>query len=224
MNIACIIPARGGSKGIPHKNIKDFCGRPLIQWSILQALEVGGIEPYVSTDDRAIAEKALEAGAKIIERPPELSTDNCPLEPVLLHASDLIDKNVETILLLQPTSPLRHSCDIENAIEIYKLGCYQSVFSASIEEDICLWKETSHGLDSFTYDFENRGRRQERSPYFLENGSIYVFDKKNLYKDNRLGGKIGYVEMPRWKSFEIDNMEDWRICEFFMREMILEQK
>lgn len=224
MSTICIIPARGGSKGIPQKNIKSFCGKPLIYWSIKQAMSLKYIDVYVSTEDNKIAEIGTQCGATIINRPQELAEDNTPLEPVLLHAINKI-KNVENIILLQPTSPLRTSADILEALEKFKKESLDSLFSACILEDICLWKKNNEGfLNSFTYDYNNRGRRQDRDPYYLENGSIYIFKSMNIHRGNRLYGNIGIFEMPYWKSFELDNKEDWEMCELFMSKFIFKEK
>jgi N-acylneuraminate cytidylyltransferase len=225
MKIVCIIPARGGSKGIPRKNILDFCGKPLIAWSIEQALESQYIDKvYVSTDDKKIAEISKKYGAEIIQRPSELSTDTASSEEALLHALSIIEKQtkVDAVLFLQATSPIRESKDIDEAIETFQSQGADSLFSAAILEDFCIWKKENNILKSITFDYKNRGRRQDREPYYLENGSLYIFKPEILHKyKNRLGGKIIMYIMPYWKSFEIDTWEDIEICEYFMLTRII---
>ena len=225
--VTAIIPARAGSKGIPNKNIIDFCGKPLIAWSIEQALQskyVGDV--YVSTDGEDIAKTAQKYGAKIIWRPAELASDNASSESVILHAVTELQKEYEvsTILFLQATSPVRLSMDIDNAIALYFEKAYDSLFSMSVLEDYCIWKKTESKLESFTYDYRKRGRRQEREKLYLENGSIYIFSTKTLLEyDNRLGGNIGMYEMPFDRSFEIDSMDDVETCLYFMKKYYKEK-
>ena len=219
MRIATIVPARGGSKGIPKKNVMPFCGAPLISWSIKQALASSfGTDVYVSTDDDEIAACGQANGAKIIRRPDHLAVDTAGIEGVMEHALALMG-SPDVIVHLQPTSPVREASDIDEAVR--SLSDYDAVFSASVMQDICLWQKGSDGLTSFTFDYRNRGRRQDRKPYYLENGSVYVFRRENIAKfSGRLGGSMGMSIMPAWKSFEIDSMEDVPICEYFMNRML----
>ncbi len=227
MNIA-IIPARGGSVGIKDKNIVDFCGRPLLAWSILQASECSEIERvYVTSDSDAILRVAEEAGAVPIRRPDEMATATAPSEQALLHAVDIVERDggrVEAVVFLQATSPLRTAADIGGALQVFRSEGADSLFSCARMEDICLWHRGCAGLKSVTYDYLRRGRRQDREPYLLENGSIYIFKPSVLRATgNRLGGRITISEMDAWKSFEIDSPEDLVVCEYFMRNRILGQ-
>lgn len=220
MNIA-IIPARGGSKGIPGKNIMNFCGKPLIAWTIEQARNSKQVdEVYVSTDDEVIATISARYGANIIWRPAELATDTASSESAVLHALSEIENKakVDCAMMLQATSPIRATGDIDGAISLFKEQGADSLFSAAILEDYCIWKESDEGLYSVTYDYKNRGRRQERKPHFLENGSLYIF-KPHIIKtyQNRLGGKIVIYPMEFWKSYEIDSLDDVSVCSFFMQ-------
>lgn len=222
--IVTIIPARGGSKSIPKKNIIDFCGKPLIAWSIKHALASKYVnDVYVTTDDKEIADVSQEYGAKIIWRHGEYATDTSPSEEALLHAVSEIEKQKkpDIVVFLQATSPLREDDDIDNAIEKFYLDGADSLFSASLRENFCIWENIGGVLESITYDYHNRKRRQDKNPYYLENGSIYIFKTEIIKKyKNRLAGKIKYYLMPYWKSYEIDNFEDLGICEYFMRRKI----
>ncbi len=223
-NIVAIIPARGGSKCIPKKNIVDFCGKPLIVWSIEHALASRYVnDVYVTTDDKEIAEVSRKYGAKIIQRPDSLATDTSSSEDALLHAISEIEKDrkVDVVIFLQATSPLREKNDIDKAFETFCSEKAESLFSAAKHEDLCVWKSVDGELQSVTFDYKNRGQRQDREPYYLENGSIYIFKPKILRKyNNRLGGKIIFYSMPLWKSYEIDVDEDLELCKFYMEKII----
>lgn len=223
-NIISVIPARGGSKSIPCKNITDFCGKPLIAWTIEQAKGCKQInDVYVSTDDREIGNVSDRCGAKIIWRPPELATDMAPSEGALLHAISEIEKKnkVDIVVFLQATSPLREYNDIDNALQKFVSEGADSLFSAAALDDFCVWGDVGGEFKSITFDYRNRGRRQDRKPFYLENGSIYIFKPEIIRKhDNRLGGKISVYPMQMWKSYEIDTMEDMELCTYYMREKI----
>lgn len=221
--LPAIIPARAGSKGIINKNIIDFCGKPLIAWSIEQALASNSIsQVYVTTNGENIAKVAKEYGASIIWRPEELALDTSDSESAIIHAIDQIEEEFDSVVFLQATSPIRRIDDIEKAIMAFQKGGYDSLFSMSILEDYCIWKKRDNKLSSFSYDYKMRGRRQEREKLYLENGSIYIFKKDLLLREhNRLGGSIGMFEMPFECSYEIDSSKDIPICEFFMSQVAI---
>lgn len=230
MNTICIIPARGGSKGIPKKNTLEFCGKPLIVWSIEQAKASQYIKNvYVSSDDKEILKISNESGAKTIERPEKLAMDYSTSEEALLHAIDHIQKlskdKIDAVVFLQATSPIRTSEDIDNAMKLFISEKADSLLSAAEIEDFLMWEFLQDGYRSVTYDYKNRGRRQDRKPYYLEHGSIYIFKPEIIEKyNNRLGGKIVLYIMDYWKSHQIDKPEDLEICEYFMRKKILNKK
>ena len=228
--IIAIIPARGGSKGIPRKNLIGFCGKPLIAWSIEQAKNSKYIEDvYVSSDDKEILEVSQRFGAKVIPRPKELAADTSSSEDALLHAisyvQDIDNKKNDGVVFLQSTSPIRTNEDIDNAITLFLDSNADSLFSAAMLEDFCVWGKQAGTLKSITYDYKNRQRRQETEKYYLENGSIYIFKPEVLKKfQNRLGGKIVIYPMPMWQSYEIDTAEDIEICEYFMSKRNLKKE
>ena len=213
-NIIGIIPARGGSKGIPRKNIIDFNGKPLIAWSIEQAKQSKYIsEVYVSTDSEEIAEISQDFGAKVIIRPDNISGDFATTESALNHLLDCIDLDIDYVVLLQATSPLRKNNDIDNAIEVIINGKSDSLLSV-VDSHKFLWKEINGNLQSINYDYNNRKRRQDFETEFQENGSFYICKPEILIKqNNRLGGKISKYIMKQWQQFEIDTIEDIEICE-----------
>ena len=226
INVSAIILARGGSKGIPNKNIIDFCGKPLIAWTIEQCLSSKHIsEVWVSSDSQKILEVVKEYGAKTIKRPDDISGDFATSESAWLHAIEFIERDgdIDFVLAPQITSPLREAQDIDNAIELFQSEKYDSMFSSSIAEDLFFWKEDKrHELQSVNYDYLNRQRRQDIQEQIIENGSFYIFKSEIIKKyNNRFGGKIGHSKMESWKMFEIDNLEDIRMCGALMREFLI---
>lgn len=223
MKTAAIIPARGGSKGIPGKNLKDFCGKPLLAWSILQAKRSRAIDSvWVTSDDSGILAEAEKWGARPIKRPSEISGDRATSESAWLHAMDVVEAGIgafDAFIGLQCTSPLREPRDIDNGLRIFAEEGLDSMFSGAVIGDFYIWQKDKAGaLDSFNYDWRERKRRQDFADQYVENGSFYVF-KPGLIRstNNRLGGRIGVAPMEFWKSFELDTLENWRMCEYLMK-------
>ncbi len=228
MKINAIVLARGGSKGIPQKNIIDFCGKPLLAWTIEHCL-VGGVDMvYISSDSNEILEIGEEYGAHSIKRPEYISGDDATSESGWLHALDVIKKNygeVDWVLAPQVTSPLRTADDIKKGLAIARSGQYDSLFSCSIVEDLFFWEDRAGVLESINYNWQNRKRRQDIANQYIENGSFYLFRPEVLHQNNnRFGGVIGAVEMEFWKMFEIDSKEDLRMCSALMKEFIINDK
>jgi N-acylneuraminate cytidylyltransferase len=223
MKILCIIPARGGSKGIPKKNIINFANKSLIGHSITQALKSNYItDVVVSSDCDEIIKISESYGAKTIKRPDNLSTDEATSESALLHTIKSLDNEYDYIVFLQATSPLRTTEDINNCIITLINGNFDSVFSASILEDMLIWRLENDNLKSVNYDYKNRKRRQDSEKQYVENGSIYVFKKNGfIINNNRLFGKIGLSLMENWKMFEIDSLEDLELCEIIFKNKII---
>ena len=225
MKITAIVLARNGSKGIPQKNIIDFCGKPLLAWTIEHCLTAGINMVYVSSDSDEILNIGEKYGALSIKRPGELSSDEATSESGWLHALEVIEGNhgkLDWVLAPQVTSPLRTPEDIMQGIEIVKSGKYDSLFSCSIAEDLFFWEDRTGNLVSVNYDWQNRKRRQDIPKQIIENGSFYLFKSEILRaENNRFGGRIGYSEMEFWKMFEIDDMDDARMCSALMKEFIV---
>lgn len=219
MKVLCIIPARGGSKGIPKKNIINFVGQPLISHSITQSLKSKYItDVVVSSDSDEILKISETYGVIALKRPDEISTDTSSSESALIHTIETLNGNYDYVVFLQATSPLRTTEDIDNCIETLINNNLDSVFSASILEDMLIWKLSNETLESVNYDYKNRKRRQDSEIQYVENGSIYVFKKEGFIKNkNRLFGKIGLSLMDSWKMFEIDSLEDLELCELIFK-------
>jgi N-acylneuraminate cytidylyltransferase len=188
--IVAVIPARGGSRGIPHKNIQELAGKPLIAYTIEAALGSKKMNRVVvSTDDEKIASVAREYGAEIIARPAELATDEAPTEPVIEHTVSWLEEHEnympEVIVLLQPTSPLRNHNHIEEALNVFFVNDYDSLLSVCPSHAF-IWEIGENGAYPINYDFKNRPRRQDKEPEYRENGAIYITKYKILKDDRRV--------------------------------------
>lgn len=221
-NVIAVIPARGGSKGIPRKNVREIAGEPLIAHTIKAALGSKALSrTIVSTEHQEIAQVARECGAEIVIRPAELATDFAPTEPVLEHAVKHLEETegyrANVIVLLQPTSPLRDSQHIDEALEAFFKNDYDSLLSVC-PSHVFLWRMGGKGAHPLNYDFKNRPRRQDREPKYRENGAIYITKYDILMGEhNRLGGKIGLYVMPEKSSLEIDTEFDFWLCESILK-------
>jgi N-acylneuraminate cytidylyltransferase len=217
-----VIAARGGSKGIPLKNLLDLCGKPLIAWTVMQAAAARGVDVVaVSSDSDQILAAAEQAGAVGVRRPEAISGDLDSSESAWLHALETIDEKLgpfERIVALQATSPIREASDIESALEAFERDKLDSLLSVCEVEDYFNWRIGANGPEPINYDFHNRRMRQQIEKRYLENGSFYVLVPSLLReKRNRLGGKIGFHLMERHKMFQIDRIEDVKLCAAIMK-------
>jgi len=223
MKVLAIIPARGGSKGIPHKNIVPLAGKPLVAWSVEAARQTPAVtRVVVSTDDEDIAKVSRQFGAEAVTRPTEISGDSASSESALLHVLDAFQTTEgwepDLVVFLQATSPLRQPDDIQRAIETLQRDEADSLFSACHVEGFT-WRLPRDGqagrVEPINYDPIHRPRRQELAEEILEeNGSIYVFKPWVLRQFNsRLGGKIAVHKMDRLDSFQIDTLADLELLE-----------
>ena len=219
MRTLFLIPARGGSKGIPHKNIKELAGKPLICYSIEAARGVTGDENIcVSTDDEAIIECVEKTGLKVpFVRPAELASDTASSNDVICHAINFYkEKSIEydNVVLLQPTSPLRTSEQIKEAMALYRDDIDMVVSVKENLSSVVLFKENDKGYLEHAFDVSKGVRRQDALKMYEYTGAIYVINCKSVLEKG-MGGfeKIIKYVMSEESSVDIDNMLDWYFCE-----------
>lgn len=218
MNVA-FIPVRGGSKSIPLKNIKTICGKPLVYWTIKAACECKYINKvYVSTDSEKIKEtvKKLFSKVEVIGRSDESALDTASTEFVMLEFAKNYD--FENIVLIQATSPLLKSYDLDKGFDVFNEKNVDSVLSV-VRQKRFHWAYDEFGFVQPTnYDVYHRPRRQEFKGDLVENGAFYISSKSALINSmNRVSGNIKAVEMNEDSYFEIDEPSDWGIVEELMK-------
>jgi CMP-N,N'-diacetyllegionaminic acid synthase len=221
-NILVVIPARGGSKGLPEKNIRDLCGKPLIVYSIEVARAITSDDNIcVSTDDKKIIDTVEKYGLHVpFVRPAELATDTATTNDVLLHAINFYEKKgkiYDKLLLLQPTSPLRKAEDVNGAMELYRDDIDMVVSVTKSHAPAVLCNDNLEGFVESVYNKKACGR-QALPTYYEFNGAIYVINIKAL-KDKGLGGfdkRVKYV-MPRESSVDIDDIYDFMLIESIIK-------
>ena len=229
MKYLVVIPARGGSKGIPHKNIKSLGGKPLIYYSIDVARQFTTDENIcVTTDDAEIISVVEQHGLNVpFVRPAELATDTCGSSEVIQHAYQFFaDKGVkyDAIVLLQPTSPFRKVEFIREAVALYddSIDMVTSVRPAACNPYYDGFEENKDGLLQISKGDGTIARRQEAPKVWQQNGSIYVINPKSLIEKG-MGGftKIKKYAMPETYSVDLDTMLDWKMAELIIKEGIL---
>jgi YrbI family 3-deoxy-D-manno-octulosonate 8-phosphate phosphatase len=214
------IPVRGGSKSIPGKNIKDFCGKPLVYWTVRAAAECRQIKAvYVSTDSeeiRACVQEFNFPNVHVVERGAETATDGASTESAMLEfarGNDFVN-----MVLIQATSPLLTAGDLTAGINKYSRQGYDSLLSV-VRQKRFIWKDAARGAVPQNYDPKKRPRRQEWNGYFIENGAFYITSRERLLKTRcRVSGRIGLFEMPEYTYYEIDEPADWTIMEQLNRQ------
>ena len=222
-----IIPARGGSKGLPRKNILPLNGKPLILHTLEAAREVFEDDQiYVSTDDRDIANVVIESGLKVpFMRPAHLATDSATTLDVLKHAirhyEVTNDCSPDIIVLLQPTSPLRNAMHIRSALEVYikGIGMVMSVFETKSNPYYVLYEENDYGFLRKSKS-SNITRRQDLPKVWEANGAIYIIKTSVIKNIDNLGEIDQWVpfEMDSYASIDIDDMLDFRFAEFVLQQ------
>lgn len=226
LHIVAIIPARGGSKGIPQKNIRPLAGKPLIAYTIEAALQSNYLaRVIISTDDEEIAEIAKSFGAEVpFMRPAEFARDDSPTMDVLIHAIGWLENNdkyiPDIIVLLQPTSPLTIAKDIDAAIELYIEKKADAVVSVCEVEHSPYWMhkiENGRLVDFVETIYESR--RQDLPTVYRRNGAIWIASKDILMKQNTFftENTYGYV-MPQETSIEVDTLLDLKFAEVLIEE------
>lgn len=233
-HVLCVIPVRGGSKGIPGKNAWVIAGKPLVQWTIEQALACRDslapqveLSVVVSTDDPALAEIARTAGAEAPGlRPPELARDDTPTEPVIVHAIDqaiTAGRRPDAVMLLQATSPVRLDGTLERAVQQFHRTGVDSLIGV-VAQTPFLWRQGNQGEDVRAhYPVDARPRRQDLAPadlFYRETGSLYL-TRTELYLEqhNRIGGDVGLFVMDEVEGVDIDTMVDLHIADELLRQV-----
>lgn len=221
-NLLGLIPARGGSRGIPRKNIRNVCGKPLLAYSIEASLEASCIDrTVVSTDDEEIGQIARDYGADVpFRRPDELATDEAPTEPVVEHAlqyfMDERDTSFETVAVLQPTSPLRTPDDLDDAFSKFEGSGADSLVSV-FEDESYRWEQTNDGARRKNYT-GGRIRRQEKEPEYVENGAIYMAKSEPFLETGDLQvGRTELFVMDRLSSVDVDEPAELELVEHILR-------
>jgi N-acylneuraminate cytidylyltransferase len=205
MKTISLILARGGSKGIPSKNIVELNSKPLISYTIDASLQSNVDETWVSTDSSEIASVSSTYGASVIDRPSDISTDTSQSEEALLHFTDNHDFDI--MVFIQASSPLIKSEDIDKGLKM--MDEYDSIFTVHKEHWLPRWtldvKPSGWGMDKWP----NRPMRQEVSERYVENGAFYITRRDSLLDSKlRYSGNIGALQLPLERSFGIDTYED----------------
>lgn len=210
--VVAIVPARGGSKGIPGKNVKNFCGKPLISWTIL-ALQASGITTiYVSTDSEEIASVALSLGAVVVPRPSRIAGDEATSEDAILHVIDEAKIDLSTVVVFaQATSPIRRPSDVKRALRMVHEREADSVFAAVRIDDLTVWQKREEELTPYLgADLGGRPGRQLRPATYVETGSFYISTARSISDSrSRVSGKVLPVDTPWFTMHELDRPEDW---------------
>lgn len=213
--LVAFIPVRGGSKSIPLKNIKEFCGQPLVYWTVKAASETEAVDTvYVATDDELI-KKTVDGfnlpKVCVIPRGSHTATDTATTESAMLDFAD--NYEFDHVILIQATSPLLESADLAGGIIKYFSAGADSLLSV-VRQKRFIWQSEGVFASPQNYNLAERPRRQEWDGYFVENGAFYITSKKRLLASQvRISGRVSVYEMPEETFFEIDEPSDWLIAE-----------
>ena len=221
MSVIAFIPARGGSKSIPEKNIKSFCGNPLIYWNLHELQKSDVDEIVVATDSdnvKSVVESFNFSKVKVYDRSSENSQDTSSTESVMLeyiNSSNLSD--LDTFMLVQATSPFTQTIHFNEGLELF--NNHDSILSCCVSKKFT-WKEDGQALN---YDIYNRPRRQDYKGDLIENGAFYISSVSDIIEtENRISGKIGIYQMPEFTCIEIDEIED--CCRIFNEEVFFKSE
>jgi len=218
-SIVAIILARGGSKGIPNKNLRPFNGVPLVDWSLIAALGSKKINTVIlSSDSEKILARGKKLGCEIHHRSAKHAQDTTSSEESMLAVirEHSAAKSAEILLLVQPTSPLTKSEDFDLALKLFEQEEFDSLATGTLDHSFS-WEVDEIGNAKPNYDPKFRPRRQEMKNTRKENGAFYITKREIWEKHNcRLGGKIGFYTMEPFQSIEIDTELDWDILERYL--------
>ncbi|WP_203256648.1 cytidylyltransferase domain-containing protein [Hyunsoonleella ulvae] len=223
LKVLVIVPARGGSKGIPRKNLRALNRKPLIFYSINNALSIKNcsVDCYVSTDDDEINLIALKFGAKTISRDSEISDDNTTLDPVIFDAFTKIsskeNKQYDYVITLQATSPLLRKETLDLAISEMEKNNIDTLISGVYDSHLT-WLKTG---DNYVANYEKRVNRQFLPKIYKETGGFVITKSKFVTKKSRFGKNIQIFPLTKRESIDIDDYEDWNLCEFYLSRKVL---
>lgn len=211
--VLAVIPARGGSRGVPGKNLRRVGGVPLIARAVRAASAATSVDSVVvSTDDPAIAEAARLAGAFIVDRPAHLAGDTASSESALLHALDALGGQPEVLVFLQATSPFIDPSDLDAAIARVQSGERDVVFAAVAAHEF-LWRDAGESAEGVNHDPAVRQRRQDREPQFRETGAFTVMRADGFREaGHRFFGRIGIAVVPTLTALEIDTVDELELA------------
>ena len=217
-NILVIIPARGGSKGIPRKNLRTLAGKPLIYYSIKVALASKyNPDVYVSSDDDEILAISKKIGAKILKRDPQIAKDATTLDPVIYDAfkqsMSMEGKQYDVIVTLQPTSPLLKTISLDDAIELMGNDDVETVIAVTDDTHLT-WKK---GGGVFFPNYKERVNRQYLTPVFKETGGFLITRSTIISKSNRIGKNVKLHLLDGGENIDIDTYDDWNLCEYYLK-------
>lgn len=219
-----LIPARGGSKGLPGKNIRPLNGKPLIAYAIEAALKAKHIDRVIiSTDDDEIARVSVQYGAELpFMRPAELASDTAMAIDNYIYTIERLEneggKSIDSFVVLQPTSPLRIAADIDGAIEMFEQNKADSVISYCQEAHPVTWHKYLDNQGRFVDIFDaNIKNRQDNRVSYYPNGAVYVFRTSMIRERKYYTDKSYAYVMPRTRSVDIDFIEDFEYAEFLLK-------
>lgn len=219
MRVLFIIPARGGSKGIPRKNVRILAGKPLLQYSIKNAINSTHIsDVYVSSEDTEILNLASKLGAKIHHRNLDLASDEISLDEVIFNAYEEIkeieNKTYDFIVTLQATSPLLKTNSIDSAIELMINSSETETIISATNDTHLTWKKDENG---FSPNYTERVNRQYLKPIYKETGGFLITRDTVISAKGRIGKSVQLFELDARQAIDIDTFEDWSLCEYFLK-------
>ena len=209
MNAVALIPLRGGSKGIPGKNIKLLSGKPLFYWVTKAALDAG-LRVYISTDSALIKKSVHDyfPNVFVVDRPASLATDEVSTEDVVKHFFSVV--SVDHLVLLQATSPMTLGPHLKDALGKYSRHGFKPLVSVT-RQHMFTWSDNGTPLN---YDPCSRPRRQDWTGQLVENGAFYIFSKTNFLSHHcRCAPPVTLFELPCAHSLELDTPDDWKLME-----------
>ena len=211
--VCAVIPARGGSKGVPRKNVREIGGQPLIARAVRSLVATDGIDVVVvTTDDDEIAGVAAAAGAVVVRRPAELAGDEASSESALLHALDALEQTPDVLVFAQATSPFIDPSDVAHAVKLVGDGTCDVAFAAT-RTDVFLWKQGPDGVTGVNHDMTTRPRRQDREPEWAETGAFYVMRVDGFRQHrHRFFGRVEIVEVQAADAVDVDTPADLELA------------